>query len=291
MQTLFTILREGKNNGGRIIWSENQIAYIIEEYNKNHSVPTIAKLFGVSGDAVRRVLRQNGIKVLSLTELAHEKFPRNSDFFETIDSPKKAYWLGFLYADGYVSTENTIRINLGKIDEGHIVKFYDAIQATNHSVKYSEKRMNGKIYEQAYGGLRDSKMVSDLANLGCVNKKSLTLTFPTEEQVPNFLINHFIRGYFDGDGSIHWTQSGNARTPNYRIAFTGTIHMLEGIKKALGIEHLALQKKPNYAIVQICGNRQLERILKQIYDGADETIVLDRKVYIYMQFLLQRFRR
>lgn len=67
--------------------------------------------------------------------------------------------------------------------------------------------------------------------------------------------------------------------------------MLEGIKKVLGVEHLALQKKPNYTILQICGNRQVERILKQIYDGADETIVLDRKVDIYMQFLLQRSRR
>jgi intein-encoded DNA endonuclease-like protein len=45
-------------------------------------------------------------------------------------------------------------------------------------------------------------MNQDLINLGCVPNKSLILKFPTEEQVPEKFLSHFIRGFFDGDGSV-----------------------------------------------------------------------------------------
>lgn len=53
--------------------------------------------------------------------------------------------------------------------------------------------------------LRSQKTVDDLKQLGCIERKSLILKFPTEEQVPFDLLHHFIRGYFDGDGSIFYT--------------------------------------------------------------------------------------
>lgn len=289
MSIFFTILREGDNQGGRIIWTEDQIAYIVKEYQENYSVPTIAKQFGVSGDPIRRVLRNQGVKLLTLSEIGKLGFPRNSQYFKQVDSNEKAYWLGFLYADSYINKTNEIRINLSKVDEDHLQKFLNAIGATNHTIKYSEKRDRGKVYYQAYISIRDTEMTTDLAKLGCVNNKSLRLVFPTSEQVPKKYVSHFIRGYFDGDGSIHYTQAGRAKTPNYRISFTGTKDMLEAIRSLLGKPNLAIQERENFAILQINGNKQLEGILEYIYKDSTPAIELERKKEKYEEFLLQRF--
>ena len=69
--------------------------------------------------------------------------------------------------------------------------------------------------------MRSQKTVNDLKKLGCVEKKSSILTFPTSQQVPNNLIYHFIRGYFDGDGSICITDK------NYHISFVGTENFIK----------------------------------------------------------------
>lgn len=288
MNNLFAISRKSDSFNGYIIWTEDQINYITTEYQKHHSVPTIAKQFGVSAQAIRTVLRKAGVEVLSLQQLKQLEFPRNSNFFETIDTPAKAYWLGFLYADGYISKENTIRINLKKDDEQHLNKFMQAIEYTNGKIKYSTKTVDDKAYYQAYVGIRDSKMKKDLADKGCVNNKSLIITFPYDK-MPTSLYSHFIRGYFDGDGCLTWSISGKAKSRNYKINFTGTESMLNSIKEILGKSNLALEYKKNYYVLNINGNKQLKNILAYIYQDATEDIYLTRKKQKYDEFLLQSF--
>lgn len=288
MNNLFSITRKNDNPSGRIIWSEDQIAFIIKEYNDHHSTTKIADMFKTSPETIRNVLRKNGQKVLSIEELKKIDYPRNSNYFQTIDSPDKAYWLGFLYADGYISKGSEIRINLSSKDEEHLKKFLGAIGASNSKIHYSKKTISSKVFSQSYISLKDKKMCEDLKDKGCVNKKSFILTFPTEK-VPENLYSHFIRGYFDGDGSIHFTQCGQAKKPNYRISFCGTKDMLEHIRAILGKDKLSLEKRENIYSLSINGNKQLEKILSFIYEGSYDEIELTRKRQIYNNFLLQRF--
>ena len=288
MNNLFSICRKDDNLCGNIIWSEEQIAFIIQHYQQNYSTGQLSELFGVSSEAIRTVLRKNGVKTYSLKELQKLKFPRNSNFFEVIDSKEKAYWLGFLYADGYISKKNEIRINLKKDDESHLQKFLNAIEATNSNIHYSQKTDKDKVYYQAYCSIRDNKIVEDLGNKGCVNNKSLTLTFPTEEQVSEEFVSHFVRGYFDGDGSIHSILSGHAKTPNYRISFAGTKDFLITLRRLLKVEHLSLENRKTYYVLAIYGNRQIEPLLEWIYRDSNSKIWLDRKRQIYENYLLQR---
>lgn len=288
MNNLFSIVRKNDNPSGRIIWSEDQIAFIIKEYNDHHSTTKIADMFKTSSETIRNVLRKNGQKVLSIEELKKIDYPRNSNYFQTIDSPDKAYWLGFLYADGYIGKGSVIRINLSSKDEEHLKKFLGAIGASNSKIHHSEKIIQNKVFYQSYISLRDKKMCEDLEDKGCINKKSFILTFPTEK-VPENLYSHFIRGYFDGDGSIHFTQCGQAKKPNYRISFCGTKDMLEHIRAILSKDKLSLEKRNNIYSLSINGNKQLEKILSFIYEGSYDEIELTRKRQIYNNFLLQRF--
>ena len=287
MSDLFSIVRKNDNPSGRIIWSEDQIAFIIKEYNEHHSTTKIADMFKTSPETIRNVLRKNGQKVLSIEELKKIDYPRNSNYFQTIDSPDKAYWLGFLYADGYIGRGSEIRIGLSSKDEAHLKKLLDAIGATNSKIHHSEKITLDKVFYQSYISIRDKKMCEDLRDKGCVNKKSLILTFPMEKISKN-LYSHFVRGYFDGDGSIHFTQCGQAKKPNYRISFYGTKDMLEHIRAILGKDKLSLEKKNSIYCLSINGNKQLEKILSFIYKDSYDEIELTRKRQIYTNFLLQR---
>jgi hypothetical protein len=128
----------------------------------------------------------------------------NDDYFEVIDSEEKAYFLGLLFADGNVYTaRNRVQITLVNEDAYILQKFADCIGYTGKL--YIDREKYSKLI------LPSKKMCADLTSLGCTPNKSLTLKFPT--QVPNNLMNHFIRGCFDGDG--HVSRRNNCFNTNF----------------------------------------------------------------------------
>ena len=265
--------------GGKIIWSKDQLDFIITNYNKNHSIPSIAKFFNVCPSSIRKALRENNIKVLSLEELQKLKYPKNSNFFENIDTPQKAYWLGFLYADGYINEkENSLTLNLQLNDKNHLEKFQRAIGAINNNIGYPKKHTLGKDYYMAMLSIRDKKIVKDLCNKGCTQNKSLILTFPYKYLTEN-LYSHFIRGILDGDGTLYW--NGN----NFEIGFTGTKELLEAIKYILGKDKITLSSEGNIYYFKLNGNIQLKQILEYIYKDSYDEIELTRKRKKYNEFL------
>lgn len=123
----------------------------------------------------------------------------NDDYFETIDSEDKAYFLGLLFADGNIYTaRNRVQITLANEDSYILKAFANCIRYTGKL--YIDREKYSKLI------LPSKKMCEDLTKLGCTPNKSLTLQFPTK--VPKELIHHFIRGFFDGDGSITYGKSG-----------------------------------------------------------------------------------
>ncbi len=94
-------------------------------------------------------------------------------------------------------------------------------------------------------------MFEDLCKHGCVPNKSLILEFP--KTVPSDLIHHFIRGYFDGDGSVFITRKKWIRTPKtlprieytdyIGISFNGTKELLEGINEHFYISTVSKEKR------------------------------------------------
>lgn len=129
----------------------------------------------------------------------------HQDIFHTIDTDEKAYWLGFIMADGSVSeknasknSQNILRITLQKNDYNHLIKFNNFI-GTDKPLHYS--RHANKI-EQEYVTVEvvSNQVVEDLNNLGCIPRKTyenIWVNLDTDE-----LQFAFIRGFFDGDGGI-----------------------------------------------------------------------------------------
>jgi hypothetical protein len=183
-------------------------------------------------------------------------------YFETIDSEDKAYWLGFLYADGCVRRGSETNIKLHKKDINHLKKFKETIKS-HHKISKWKDYVSISVYSK--------KMYKDLVNLGCVpNKSKKDLSLPN---ISNNLIKHFIRGYFDGDGNIY-IYNGNVN-----VSFYGNKHLLKEIQNFLFengvVDHLNKITDCNgcFRIKYSCnhGNKLLNFMYK------NSTVSLDRK--------------
>ena len=273
MSDLYTITRE---KGGVIAWTDEQVAYIINKYlNENYTLKQLGKEFNCSYPTIRNLLNKHKIK----SRGNKQGYPRDEFYFNKIDTEEKAYWLGFLYADGCVHSNN-YEISVNITDKEHIEKFKAAIQAFNHNItEIQDKRFqNAKTLYQF--SIKDKQLHQDLIKWGCIPQKSLLIN--KIPNIPRDYVSHFLRGYFDGDGSLHYLRGTN----NYRISFVGTKDFLNDIQKELQT-NVSLQS--NIAgkayVLQIAGRRQIERILNYLYNNSKENNRLNRKYQKYLDCL------
>lgn len=172
----------------------------------------------------------------------NRKYTCDSDYFECINSESKAYWLGFLYADGCVkdSTKTTkmLTISLAACDANHLEKLRQDINATQPINFY--RTTGGYKVDAPYCRLsvQNDKLSRDLIRHGCVEHKTDIITPPINMR--SDLIRHFIRGYLDGDGSITICKTKDGVL--YKIRFTGTDDLLNWIMDYL-IEQKIIQRK------------------------------------------------
>jgi hypothetical protein len=201
----------------------------------------------------------------------------DQSYFDVIDTEDKAYFLGLLFADGNVYMKrNRVQITLANEDSYILDKFSQCI---NSSAKlYLDKKIYSKL-------ILDSKtLCQSLIKLGCIERKSLTLKFPSEEQVPKHLLHHFIRGYFDGDG--HISKDKKLVNPYYHINITSSEGFIQSLKDKLienGIIPAGTYKrykdKEVSAHTMMVKSKSAKVFLDYLY--KDSTIFLTRKHKVY----------
>lgn len=265
---------------------------IVSLYNKGNSISEVSNITGINKSTVDKVLRTLNVKMRPQHQKGHSsgtrknaKYQWNVNFFSVIDTEHKAYWLGFLYADGY-NGPKAVQINLADKDMDHIYKLQQDLNATEIPIARRKDNHSGALH------LRSIEMKRDLERLGCVNKKTLILTFPSYIQVPSHLINHFMRGYFDGDGSIMIHKRNNRPNPDLRFEIIGTYEFLNGFENELKKYCARLRKVKRIVISEKHDNIQALRyggnlVVKNIYDFLykDATICLERKKSIFEEII------
>ena len=223
-----------KPNYNEIIFSENEEKNIIDLYqNKNMSTVKIGKKYGCSHKKIAKVLESYNIP---RTGISRRKYRINENFFDKIDNQDKAYILGFLYADGCnYKPKQTVSMSLQE-EDFDILEKIRVCMGNEHPLEYidySNKHDFGYTYKNQYRMLIFSKHMCDsLDNIGMTPNKSLTLEFP---MIDKELYRHFIRGYFDGDGSVYQSFVNENNKP-VTLTITSTLLFLEKIKQIISDE-------------------------------------------------------
>ena len=265
--------------------TEEELKNIIDLYNNNVSLRQIEKITGHGRNAIAHMLEDLGIKTTKGNHYRYHTF--NYDFFEKIDNELKAYWLGFLYADGCILSkgkygEQDFQLTLAERDLEILEKYKKDLNST-YPIRYdySKNQKNSNASVQVIQKYRSQKTVDDLKKLGVVENKSLILTFPTEEQVPSNLIYHFIRGYFDGDGSI---SEYNGR---YNISIVGTENFIKKLSTYFeGGGVYPDKRKKNSWYFNLGGNLQVLKAYHLLYDNANRYML---RKYNKFQALVEKY--
>ena len=250
-------------------FSKERKAAIIEQLpqliSEEYTSKQIADMLSISVTTVHRYCKKLELNIPN----HHNSLKFDNTIFDTIDTEDKAYWLGFLYADGNVSSKsNSVTISLAKKDYDHLRKF-------NTFIKNNGKTYEGNCgnYEHTTISICNKHLKERLIELGCKPKKSLTLKFPDLSIFKdNDLVYAFIRGYVDGDGCLTFSRNGRLS-----IQILGTKEFLEGIQ-AVFPGYLNLYKvkrlKSNTWTLNNCGDKA-DYVATKLYKEAK--IYLERK--------------
>ena len=265
------ISRRIKKLGYSVINYQNLVEYNIEDIkefiDQGYTLSNIANIYNVSCSAISRFIKINNIN------LKKSKFDEN--VFDIIDTEEKAYWLGFVFADGNISSHTPnkkhtykFELSLALKDKNHLYKFNSFMNYKGNNVKCDSYRCRWYI--------GNKHLWETLNSYGCTPKKSLTLNFPDENIFKSKdLIRHFIRGYFDGDGCIICTNKTRS------INLLGTPNFLTMCQKHFNVYNI-LHKNHNSSLTVRFDTfgKTAYKIAEFLY--KDSTIYLDRKYTKYL---------
>ena len=171
----------------------------IKDNYEHMSYKDLADMFGVTERQMRGHINNIGLKKIGKTT--------NVDYFKSIDTADKAYWLGFIFADGYIAYNTRRRsyelsMELNTEDKYVLDILRNDINAAG-GVKHKEnhKIFNGYEYDTSSDVLRihSKKICDDLVSLGVVPNKTNEASYPKIEKYRS----SFVRGFLDGDGCIY----------------------------------------------------------------------------------------
>jgi intein-encoded DNA endonuclease-like protein len=246
---------------------------VIEYYNNGESCYKIATRFNCSPKTIHNFLTKNGIDTNRRPNF-YRKNQFNERYFETIDTEDKAYFLGLIYSDGCLY-KNILSISLVQDDSYILDTLKTYIGSTTNLYSLPPRK---KSHQPQMKFSVSSEMIKkDLERLGVTPKKSLTLNFPNNQQVPFNLLNHFIRGVFDGDGSIFSYERiiNKKKYTEIGITIISSNSFILGLFNYLGYGNVYSTNHNKNSVLSFNNKKDKKKFIEFLY--KDSTIFLKRK--------------
>lgn len=213
-------------------WNATDSSHVQEiiALNGKMSVVEIAKRFNVTRNTVYNILKSNNIQPTKFQKRAFD-----TSYFDIIDDEHKAYWLGFIMADGCISHPSKetsgasrLTLNLSIKDIELLQRFKEDIQASNSIIEeYTPNGTYGKN-RMCRLSVTSIEFCRSLKRYGIDRFKTGKETIPVDK-IPRYLMRHFIRGFFDGDGCATYSKRNEVIKP--MISFTSAnVEFLEKLK-------------------------------------------------------------
>lgn len=224
--------------------------------------------YGISDRHYKNVLNKHGIQLKDKVQ----KYSFNENYFEKIDTEDKAYFLGFIVADGCIhGSSNNLKI---------IQKETEILYEFKKYIKFEGPIFTSKTKNISNIGVSSEKIINDLNNLGIYSNKTMSVKFPN---IPQKLLHHFMRGVFDGDGcvSIHKEKRiGKGGDRGQVNICSGSIDFIDKyvdiLVKMCGVKRNNIrQPKNTYYVIDWGGLSDVEKLYSFFY--KDASVYLKRK--------------
>lgn len=244
--------------------TKDQKLLLCEDYKSGIKSSDICAKYHCSSNTLQKIIASYNIP-------KRQSHNTKKDLTKLYDltNPETQYWLGFICADGsinYSATARTYKVSLFSKDQEVIDKFTEYIGKEN--VNFHTRKQNGIL--EVY--ISSKKLCEYFINeLNMIPNKSLVLD-------PNLeYTNHFIRGYFDGDGCIRNSSDKQVRYEcNITCASKAFIDKVKAILDDLGIYSIIYQHTDcNAYKIRIDRKSESEKFYRYLY--KDATVWLSRK--------------
>lgn len=282
----------GIKKGRSRLFFDDELEFIEQNY-LNMSYREIADILGYTETQIRGWINNN---------LKNKYRTFNDDYFEIIDTPDRAYWLGFIYADGWISSHirshrpkengrqnNTVcyefGIELQRCDEYILHKLNDAIGGVHKIKQLSHNKYvcgnkSKSVTESSVLRVYSKKFVSGLIKNGIAFNKTKSDVFPI---VDDSLFIDFLRGYIDGDGCIHEMKPGVLAAHITGANKRCLEHIQEKLLFLYGI-HTSLYTENDRKHRLYCFRKDDVKCLLDLIYANDNCLKLHRKYEKYKNF-------
>lgn len=220
----------------------------------------------------------------------------DNHYFDNIDTPDKAYWLGFIYADGWISHSKARRasyelgIELQRQDRYILEEFNNCLGGVHKIYDFHREvriaaNKNATHTDTSAIRIYSKDIVCSLNKNGIDFNKTYTNTIPV---VSDELFADFLRGYIDGDGCIHYMKYGVLGVHITSANKVGLEYIQNKIRELWNVDARIYSEDYNgvyktkyrlYCFRQDC----VKILLDNIYANVD-SIKLKRKYDIYKTF-------
>lgn len=269
------------------LFTKEQELKVIDMYNNQKlSTVKIGNYFNCSHKTIARVLDKYGVDRVGNGQ---RKYNLDEHYFDSIDNQNKAYILGFLYADGNnTPSKGTINISLKEEDKAILDRMRIELNYEK-PLKFkdnSNDNHNGYISKNSWVlDFYSSYLCKVLNDIGLVPNKSLIVKFPN---LPRELIPHFIRGYYDGNGSVYQVIK-SAKNHHVTVTITSSIYFCKSLAEICSKEldmYCPVYDASNHngltKVFTLSGRNKAKKFLDWIYQDAD--MYLQRKYDRYVSY-------
>lgn len=253
----------------------------------DHTIKELSQEYSVSESYISQIWMKAGLKGKS-----SRQYQLDETFFDIIDTDEKAYWAGFIAADGCLyypkdTRQNIISISLSAEDKEHLEKFTHSLK-TNKPISLGVHGEHNQ-YKKASVQISSDRLVKGLEKIGLQARKTYEILWPKIE--PSFL-PAYIRGYFDGDGTIskHFKKNELYKVNVSIAGYKNNLQYFQKffIEQGIDCTFVEDKRKNKYKAQQTFGclnfpsKKDKLLFLHLIYDNAD--VYLTRKYMLATKF-------
>ena len=262
-------------------FSEQQIQYIVDRAQHDFR-QDIATNLNLTVKQVEYLAKLHHIPLLHKPKGQYQrkyKYTFNHHYFDTIDTPNKAYIVGFIFADGNIYLKDgKYRLTIGLSQKDKCVLDFINLELGGN-LPIIKKQVSSK-YHSCWFTIDSKHMITALVNVGIKPRKTYLTTIPT---IPKRFRKYFLLGVFDGDGCVatYTRTRGKYFCRDYKWHIVAKQYLtLDKLRNYCSMQQYGnIIKSNSWHVWYVCSRKKILEIYHLLYDGKCWSLNRKKKIF------------